>query len=63
MVIVELNDYVVPIIEAEKELKLMKQMLLENNFLEAYNHILTALVSLRHARDIIATRKEDSLVV
>lgn len=57
MVIVELNDYIVPMLEAEKEIKQVKQELLENNFLEAYSHILTALVALRHARDIIATRK------
>lgn len=56
MVIADLNDYVVPMIEAEAELKAVKAELLENNYTKAYGHILTALVALRHARDLIATK-------
>lgn len=62
MVIADLNDHVVPMIEAEKELKLVKAELLENNYVKAYGHILTALVALRHARDLIATKSKDSSV-
>jgi len=59
MVIADLNDYVVPMIEAEKELKIVKAELLENNYIKAYGHILTALVALRHARDLIAAKSEN----
>lgn len=62
MVIADLNDYVVPMIEAEKEIKAVKAELLENNYIKAYGHILTALVALRHARDLIATKSKDSSV-
>ena len=54
MVIAELNDYIVPFIEAEKELALVKKSLLENAPPMAYGHILTALTTLRHAKNIIA---------
>jgi len=59
MVIAELDDYIVPFLEAEKELALVKKKLLDNDPIMAYVHILTALTALHHARNIIASSLPD----
>ena len=59
MVIAELDDYIVPFLAAETELKQVKLTLLENDPIKAYVHILNALVALHHARNIIAASMPD----